>query len=163
MNKTTLAIVGVLVLGVIGYFVVNNTKSPESQKPSPQAVMEKPTPRPSGSTGDTGADTDQVTGTTKSDVVELGAVKEFTLEGTSFAFSKKELKVKKGDTVKIIFNNKEGFHDWVIDEFSANTKKIGAGQSDTIQFVADKVGTFEYYCSVGSHRANGMKGNLIVT
>jgi plastocyanin len=28
--------------------------------------------------------------------------------------------------------------------------------------VADKKGTFEYYCSVGQHRALGMKGKLVV-
>ena len=31
-----------------------------------------------------------------------------------------------------------------------------------VEFTVDKTGTFEYYCSVGQHRANGMVGNLIV-
>jgi plastocyanin len=73
-----------------------------------------------------------------------------------------DLKVKQGDKVKIILNNEEGFHDWKLDEFNAATKQIKAGSSDTIEFVADKKGTFEYYCSVGQHRANGMKGKFIV-
>ncbi len=70
--------------------------------------------------------------------------------------------VKKGDTVKITFKNSGGMHDWKIDEFSAGTKVLQVGQQETIQFVADKAGTFEYYCSVGQHRAMGMKGSLIV-
>lgn len=90
------------------------------------------------------------------------AVKTFTVSGNNFAFDVKEIKVKKGDTVKIVFKNTTGFHDWVIDEFNARTQKIQGGQSETIQFVADKTGTFEYYCSVGTHRQQGMKGNLIV-
>jgi len=53
-------------------------------------------------------------------------------------------------------------HDFVVDEFGAKTDTLQTGQSDTITFVADKTGTFEYYCSVGNHRAMGMKGNLIV-
>lgn len=74
-----------------------------------------------------------------------------------------ELRVKQGDTVKIVFTNEEGFHDFVLDEFSgARTKQIKAPGTETIQFVADKKGTFEYYCSVGQHRANGMKGTFIV-
>ena len=73
-----------------------------------------------------------------------------------------DIKVKKGDTVTINFMNKEGIHDWVIDEFGVRTPKIQAGQSASVTFVADKTGTFEYYCSVGSHRARGMRGNLIV-
>ena len=73
-----------------------------------------------------------------------------------------ELKVKQGDKVKIVFTNEEGFHDWVLNEFNARTKQIAAGNSETIEFVAGQKGTFEYYCSVGQHRANGMKGTFIV-
>ena len=88
--------------------------------------------------------------------------KEFTVKATNFAFDQKEIKVKKGDTVKINFVNSEGFHDWVVDEFSAKTKQLQSGQSETIEFVADKTGSFEYYCSVGQHRQMGMVGKLIV-
>ena len=81
---------------------------------------------------------------------------------SNFAFSMNEIKVQQGDTVKIVFQNNDGFHDWVVDEFNARTKQINAGATDTVEFVADKAGTFEYYCSVGKHRELGMKGNLIV-
>jgi plastocyanin len=91
-----------------------------------------------------------------------GTVKEFTVTGKSFSFTPNELKVKKGDTVKITFKNNGGFHDWVIDEFNARTKQIGDGEIDTVEFTADKAGTFEFYCSVGNHRQMGMVGNLIV-
>ena len=36
------------------------------------------------------------------------------------------------------------------------------GQIDEVEFVVDKAGTFEYYCSVGNHRQMGMVGKLIV-
>ena len=72
------------------------------------------------------------------------------------------MKVKKGDTVKIIFKNSEGFHDLVIDEFDVATNQIGAEEEDEVEFVADKAGTYEYYCSVGQHRKNGMVGKLVV-
>ena len=39
---------------------------------------------------------------------------------------------------------------------------ISEGGSDVVQFTADQVGEFEYYCSVGTHRADGMYGNFIV-
>ena len=89
-------------------------------------------------------------------------VKEFTVDGKNFSFAPSALTVKKGDTVRIVFKNVGGFHDLKIDEFNVATKQIGDGQTDTIEFVADKTGSFEYYCSVGSHRAMGMKGALIV-
>lgn len=89
-------------------------------------------------------------------------VQTFTVVGKSFSYTPSEITVNKGDTVVIIFKNESGTHDWKIDEFNAATKIIKGGQEETIQFVADKVGTFEYYCSVGNHREMGMKGNLIV-
>lgn len=89
-------------------------------------------------------------------------VKEFTVDGKNFSFTPSTLTVKKGNTVRIIFKNVGGFHDFKVDELNAATKQIGDGQTDTIEFVADKAGSFEYYCSIGSHRAMGMKGTLIV-
>lgn len=86
-----------------------------------------------------------------------------TVVGKNFGFEPGTIKVKKGDTVTVTFQNQTGTHDWVVDEFQgARTKIIQGGQTDTVTFVADKVGTFEYYCSVGSHRQMGMKGSLIV-
>jgi cytochrome c oxidase subunit 2 len=72
------------------------------------------------------------------------------------------IKVKKGDKVKITFQNSEGFHDWVVSEFGAATKQTKAPTTEVIEFVADKTGNFEYYCSVGKHREMGMKGTLVV-
>jgi len=90
------------------------------------------------------------------------AVKEFTVIGSNFAFAPNELKVKKGDTVKITFKNSGGMHDFVLDEFKAKTDIIKSGEQAEVTFIADKAGSFEYYCSVGNHRAMGMKGTLIV-
>jgi nitrite reductase (NO-forming) len=85
------------------------------------------------------------------------------VDGGNFKFSPNKIEVKKGDTVEIVFKNTEGFHDFVIDEFNAKTSQIQAGKTETVTFVADKTGSFEYYCSVGTHRQMGMKGTLVVT
>jgi plastocyanin len=84
------------------------------------------------------------------------------ISGQNFSFSKKEIRVKEGDIVQINFTAGDMMHDWVLDEFNARTKIVKAGESTSVTFVADKKGTFEYYCSVGQHRANGMVGSLIV-
>jgi len=94
-------------------------------------------------------------------------VKTFSISGGNFKFyidgvENPDIVVKQEDKVRIEFNNEEGFHDWKVDEFNAATEKVAAGVSSSVEFVADKKGTFEYYCSVGQHRANGMKGKLIV-
>lgn len=89
--------------------------------------------------------------------------KTFAVEGINFSFKPEEIKVKKGDNVKIVFTNMGSFlHDFVIDELSLKTKQIKAGETDEVTFVASTSGIFEYYCSVGKHRQMGMVGKLIV-
>lgn len=90
------------------------------------------------------------------------ADKTFDVKGLNYSYDVKELKVKLNDKVKINFTNTEDFHDFKIDEFNVATKQIKAGESESVEFVASKTGTFEYYCSVGAHRANGMWGKIIV-
>lgn len=80
----------------------------------------------------------------------------------NYAFDTDEIRVKKGETVTINFESTDGFHDWAVDEFNAQTQKVQPGTKTSVTFVADKEGTFEYYCSVGNHRAMGMVGKLIV-
>ncbi|MBX4205690.1 cupredoxin domain-containing protein [Candidatus Microgenomates bacterium] len=91
-----------------------------------------------------------------------GPVKEFTVDGSSFKFNPSKITVNKGDTVKITFKDDDGTHNLVIDGYSVSTKIIQGGAQDTVQFVADKSGSFEYYCSVGKHKELGMTGTLIV-
>ncbi len=93
---------------------------------------------------------------------KVGTVKEFTVTGQNYSFAPSLLSVKKGDTVKITFKNVNGMHNLKIDEFNVGTQMIPGGSQETIQFVADKIGSFQYYCSVGNHRAMGMWGTLKV-
>jgi len=96
-----------------------------------------------------------------STVSQIG-IKVFNITATNFSFSVKEIKVKKGDKIIINFSSTDGYHDWVVDEFKAATQKVQTGGSTSVTFTVDKVGTYEYYCSVGSHRKMGMVGKLIV-
>lgn len=86
----------------------------------------------------------------------------FDVSGVPFEFDVKEIKVKEGDVVTINFTTVKGLHDWVVDEFDASTEQVSDGETSSVTFVADKKGTYEYYCSVGNHRAQGMSGVLIV-
>ncbi len=89
-------------------------------------------------------------------------VKEFTVTGKNFSFSPSTITVKKGDKVKITFINQSGFHDFKIDEFGVATPQKQSPDTEILEFTADKAGSFEYYCSVGSHRSMGMRGTLQV-
>jgi len=89
-------------------------------------------------------------------------VQKVEIEASNFEFSISEIRVKKGQRVRIVLKNTEGFHDFVIDEFNAATAQIQEGEEDSIEFMADKEGEFFFYCSVGQHRELGMEGKLIV-
>jgi|SRR3989344_2427324 len=93
---------------------------------------------------------------------EESTIRELNVETNNFSFSTRVISVNKGDTVKINFKNVSGTHNFMLNEFNVATEVLKAGESETITFVADKSGTFEYYCSVGTHRQIGMAGKLIV-
>lgn len=90
-------------------------------------------------------------------------VQPFMIEGGSFYFKPNEIRVKVGQKVKVTLSPVgEMTHDFIIDEFNVRTKQIEAGETDIVEFTPDKVGTYEFYCSVGKHRSMGMVGKLIV-
>jgi plastocyanin len=161
MNGKTIALVLVVIALVAGggYYLSQGDTAGEPQVSSSPEVSPTPTPTPtSAAPTPAGSASPSPAATSGAQV----SVKTFAVSGNSFSYDPKQIVVKKGDTVRIVFTNTEGFHDWVIDEFNARTPKIPAGQVSTIEFVADKAGSFEYYCSVGSHRAQGMVGTLVV-
>jgi plastocyanin len=94
--------------------------------------------------------------------MDAGEPTVVTVQATNYSFSPTTIRVKKGDTVRIDFVNETGTHDLVIDEFEVRTKRITGAGTDSVTFVADTAGSFEYYCAVGSHRQMGMVGTLIV-
>ena len=89
-------------------------------------------------------------------------IRDFVFTASNFKYSLSEIKVNKGDVVRIVLQNTDGTHDLRIDEFSVATKMLKTGEEQMVEFIADKTGTFEFYCSVGTHRLMGMKGSLIV-
>ena len=114
----------------------------------PKTPAEKEVTPPAGPTG---ADT------------KAAKVNEFTIEGSEFKFSPSTISVSKGDKVKITFKNTGTVvHNLVIDGLGVSTKTIPNGQTDTVEFTADKTGTFEFYCSVDAHRQKGMEGKATV-
>ncbi len=164
MNKNIIW-VGIVVIAVIGvgvWVLMSNAPASVSQpNPPPETVTSPPAENPVAENAAT--DTSTVPTSAIQGDNDTPPLKQFTVTGQNYSFSPSTMTVKKGDKVRITFKNVDGFHDLKIDEFTVATKKIGTGEQEVIEFVADKVGAFEYYCSVGNHRAMGMKGTLIVT
>ena len=153
MNKTILSLCLIIIVIVGGAYLVNKTPvSTSDDKSLPPPVVVVPMVNTvDESSKDISRPTDNVAPT-----------KEFTVSGANFSFTPSALAVNKGDRVKITFKNVEGFHDLRINEFGVATQKIRGEAEEVVEFTADKIGDFEYYCSVGSHRAMGMKGTLSV-
>lgn len=156
--KNIIVVVVIIVLAGLGWYY-SSTQTESSPTGAAGTMLEGSEMPDNGMVGGDAAM--PVPGTDTPDTV---VVKEFTVTGSSFAFAPSTMTVKKGETVRVVFKNSGGKHDWVLDEFAgARTKVLDAGGTETIEFVADKAGSFEYYCSVGQHRASGMKGTLTVT
>ena len=94
---------------------------------------------------------------------DASEVLEITVEGENYAYNPSTITVKQGQKVRLTFKSTDGFHDFVIDEIpGAQSERIQTGQETVIEFTPTETGSFAYYCSVGSHRALGMEGTLIV-
>lgn len=159
MNRNMMIIVGVVVLLLIGGVILAFTSSKPASQEQPAAMKQQsPTDMPTNAA--TTSAVDHMMGGSESAAQSNTKIIEVSNKG--FAFVPAEIRVKKGDTVKVTFTNTGGMHDFVIDELNVKTKQISDGQKEEVMFVADKAGTFEYYCSVGNHRQMGMVGKLIV-
>lgn len=101
----------------------------------------------------------------KEEKINEGSLKEFSMtsyyDATGKWFSLKEIVVNKGDTVRIKITNTKGTHDFTLDEYRIK-EMTPLNKEVTVEFTADKVGEFEYYCSVPGHRQGGQFGKLIV-
>lgn len=158
MNKIILAIVVLLAGGGAILF----TNKPAAQVPAKEPAEMQHAGHMEGMDMSANETTKAPEGVPTQNEAAVPAVKEFTVIGSSYLFDPSTITVNHGDKVKITFKNSGGMHDWRIDELGVATKKIKAGEEEVLEFTADKAGTFEYYCSVGEHRAKGMKGTLIV-
>lgn len=98
---------------------------------------------------------------TKTETMEDVTVIE--MEAGSFYYTPNVITAKKGEKIRIVMKSVSMMHDFVIDELGVKMPVVKDGDTGTVEFVADKVGSFEYYCSVGQHRANGQIGTITIT
>ena len=149
----TAVIAAVIVVGGVG--VIGLGKN--SNQTVPVAATQKlQTAQPTAT--DTTAEVEGATDTAP----QNSEVNTISVAGGNFYFKPNEIRVKKGEKVKIALSSKDGIHDFVIDDFDVKSPRISDDNTTSVEFTPDKTGTFEFYCSVGQHRAMGMKGNLIV-
>lgn len=94
--------------------------------------------------------------------VPSGGVVEIKMTAKRYQFDPNVMTVKKGQKVRLLITALDHNHGFQLPAYNIN-QKIFKGQTATIEFTADKAGTFPFKCSVYcglGHRK--MKGKLIV-
>lgn len=90
------------------------------------------------------------------------SVKQFTLTAKQWEFSPSVIRVRRGDTVRLSIKSIDVNHGIAIPDFNVSNE-LKSGETVHLEFVANKTGTFSFFCTVfcGSGH-NTMKGTLVV-
>lgn len=96
------------------------------------------------------------------EAMAISEIKVINMTGDNFRFDPDEIRVKEGDKVRVVLTSVDMPHDFNVDELLVDGSIGQAGETTQVEFTATKIGEFEFYCSVGQHRVNGMVGTLIV-
>ena len=88
--------------------------------------------------------------------------REFTVTARDFRFSPSRLEVSQDDLVKVIVLSADVAYSLTIDEYRLS-KRVPAGGATTLEFRADRTGTFAFYSNLTSDSRHAqMRGELIV-
>lgn len=149
MNSKVLIIIAiVLVAAIAGYLYITSQNAPATSElqENMESIQE-----------------DVTDDAMMEDESMMQEVTTIDMTGEDFSFDPSEITVKKGETVKIVLNAVDMPHDFVVDELDVRTEIAQPGETVEVEFTPTEAGEYEYYCSVGNHRAQGMVGTLTVT
>jgi cytochrome c oxidase subunit 2 len=137
MNRNWLIALGVLIaVAAAGFFFIRKPAIKTAGMPVPESTVEEKT-------------------------VNTEPAREITVTGTEYSFNPSSITVKKGEKIRLTFINAGStLHNLVIDDLGVETKKIGPGKSDTIEFSVESDANLTYYCSISNHQSLGMEGEL---
>jgi cytochrome c oxidase subunit 2 len=89
-------------------------------------------------------------------------VREIVMTAKKYEFSPSEIRVHQGDKVKLVITALDRKHGFQIEALNIE-RELPEGEAVTIEFTADKAGTFPFKCSKRCGFGHGkMKGELIV-
>ena len=89
-------------------------------------------------------------------------IRVITAKAFRYNFDPNPIVVNQGERVKIVMTSTDVTHGFLLPDYKINTL-LPVGRPTTIEFVADKQGTFKFLCSVVCGSGHGsMKGKLIV-
>ncbi len=90
-------------------------------------------------------------------------VREFVVVAEKFAFTPERIEVTQGERVRVTVRSADTTHGWAIEAFDVDVLARKGGRPETVEFVADRAGTFEITCSEYCGRGHKrMKGVFVV-
>lgn len=119
-------------------------------------------PSSNGGTGNQQPDTGMDDQPNTKDNTPTAKVVEIDMIAKQWVFEPDTVTVNEGDTVKLNVESIDVAHGIGINAFGIR-ERLEPGKTVNIEFVADKKGTFSFFCTIfcGSGHS-GMKGTLIV-
>ncbi len=91
-----------------------------------------------------------------------GQVKEFTIRAFKYGFDPNQIEVNLGNKVKITAYSEDVPHGLFLVDFGVDMS-LDNKTPVTAEFIADKVGTFTFACSIPCGSGHGsMKGSFVV-
>jgi heme/copper-type cytochrome/quinol oxidase subunit 2 len=88
--------------------------------------------------------------------------REFTVVARDYRFSPSRLEVAQDDLVKLTVQSADVAYSLTIDEYRVS-KRVPAGGSTSLEFRADRAGTFAFYSNMTSDsRHSQARGELVV-
>jgi len=88
--------------------------------------------------------------------------REITLTARNYRFSPARIEVAQDDLVKLTVQSEDNAYSVTIDEYRVS-RRVPAGGSTTLEFRADRAGTFAFYSNLTNDARHAqMRGELIV-
>jgi heme/copper-type cytochrome/quinol oxidase subunit 2 len=88
--------------------------------------------------------------------------REITLTARNYRYSPSRIEVGLDDLVKLTVTSEDFAYSLTIDEYRVS-RRVPAGGSTTLEFRADRAGTFAFYSNLTSDARHAqMKGEMIV-
>ena len=153
----TLAVVAIAVVGVLVYLAVNKDSSysaPSKTRPAENSAVKgtvqvkETAPPPAGSESQKPIPREQVT-------LQMGDGK----------IEPEEFTVKSGSAVTVTVSSADDqIHSFRFKDPVLSNANVGVGPNETLKFtfVAPDAGTYEFFCGVKDHEADGESGRMIV-
>ena len=96
------------------------------------------------------------------ETVETPEIVEIDITAKKFQFTPSAITVRQGQKVKLNIRSLDVTHGFSLPDYNI-LERIVPGKPVTVEFVADKKGTFTFFCSVYCGSGHGaMKGQLII-